>query len=535
MTTAALSPLVASFGGVGLYTQGVDFVLQPATLAMIAVSVLFGMLVGAMPGLTANMGVAVLVPLTFTMEPAAAIACLSGIWLGALYGGTVPAVLINIPGTPGDIMTSLDGYPLSRRGKGGLAIGVGVLSSFVGGVISVGVLVTASPVVAGIAGSFGSVEYFAVTMLGLAVIAAVTGSSVSKGVAAAALGLLAGSVGRDLLSGQPRLTFEQPELLNGLELIAVVVGIFGLAEVFEQVYRRGYRGTARPQVVDRVTDAFRSFWGLKGVVARSSVVGVFTGAVPGAGATIASVVAYGTQKRLSREPERMGKGSLEGVAASDSANNACTGGAMVTMLSLGIPGDAVTAILIGALVVQGVQPGPAMFESDSGLVSAIFLSLLVANLFLLVFGLLGARYLAHVLRLPRGVLLPVIVALCVIGTYALNNSVFDVYVMLFFAVVGFGFARLGVPKAPFVLALILGPMLETNLRRSLQLEDGDTIAFLTTLLSQPISLVLTALTVLALGLPLLRSLAAGRRNAGRPGEGTAQSTPGTSSEADTKG
>lgn len=495
-----------AMGGLDLYTQGLGFVAQPATLLLIAASVLFGMLIGAMPGLTANMGVAVLIPVTFTMGPTEAIACLAGIWLGSVYGGTIPAVLINMPGTPADIMTSLDGYPLTRKGKGGLAIGVGVLSSFFGQMISVVVLMTAAPLVAMVAEGFGSVEYFAVTLLGLSIIAYVGGSSVSKGLIAAALGLLAGTVGRDLLSGHPRFAFEQTELFGGLEFIAVIVGIFGLSEVLEQVYRRGYRSLPAPQARVRVMEAVRALRRLPGVIGRSSIVGVLVGAIPGAGATIASIMAYGLQKRVSKRPQDMGSGSLEGVSAADSANNGSTGGAMVTMLSLGIPGDAVTAMLIGALVVQGVQPGPGLFEGDISLVSGIFISLVVANVFLLFFGLFGARHLAQVLRLPRRVLLPVVAVLCVIGAYAVNTQVFDVYVMLVFALVGFVFSRMGVPKAPFVLALILGPMLETNLRRSLELANNDILTFAGTIGTSPIAAVLVLLTLLIFVLPLLRRL-----------------------------
>ena len=492
--------------GLGLYTEGLSVVFQPYVLLLIAAGVLVGMLVGAMPGLTANMGVAVLLPLTFTMEPHEAIAAMAGIWLGALYGGTIPAVLINMPGTPGDIMTSIDGYPLSQRGEGGLAIGVGVLSSFLGGMISVIVLATASPVIAGFARDFGSYEYFAVTFLGLSVIAYLAGPSLSKGLISAVLGLLAGTVGRDLLSGQPRFTFEMSPLLGGLDFIAVIVGIFGLAEVLEQVYKRKYKDLPRAQMTGRARDALSRIPELKGPIGRSAGIGVLLGAVPGAGATIASVIGYGIQKRLSKKPEQMGKGSLEGVAASDSANNACTGGAMVTMLSLGIPGDGITAMMLGALIIQGVRPGPRMFEGDLRLVSAIFLSLVVANLALLLFGLFGARHFAHVLRVPRRWLLPLIAVLSVIGTYALNNQVFDVYVMLLFSVVGFAFARAGIPKPPLVMALILGPILEENLRRGLQLRGGDAGAALTTLFTRPVSAILMSIGLLMLLLPLMKTI-----------------------------
>ncbi len=492
--------------GLGLYTEGLGLVFQPSALLLILGGVLIGMVVGALPGLTANMGVAVLLPLTFTLEPHQAIAAIAGIWLGSLYGGTIPAVLINMPGTPGDIMTSLDGYPLSQRGKGGLAIGVGVTSSFLGGMISVIALATMAPVIAGFARNFGSYEYFAVTFLGLAVIAYLAGSSLSKGLISAAIGLLAGTVGRDLLSGQPRFTFDTAPLLGGLDFIAVIVGIFGLAEVIEQIYKRRYADLPRAHVTGRIREALREIPGLKGVIGRSSVIGVSIGAIPGAGATIASVISYGIQKRFSRKPEEMGEGSLEGVSASDTANNACTGGAMTTMLSLGIPGDGITAMMLGALVVQGIRPGPGLFEGDISLVSAIFLSMVVANVGLLLIGLFGARHMSHILRVPPKWLLPMIAVLSVIGTYALSNQIFDVYVMLLFAAVGFVFSRTGIPKPPLVMALILGPILEENLRRGLQLQGGDGMATLTMLFTRPVSAVLMSAALLMLLLPVIQAV-----------------------------
>lgn len=498
-----------------LYTAGWSLVLDPQAILLIAAGVLIGLFVGAMPGLTANMGVAVLVPLTFTLPPAAGISALAGIWLGALYGGTIPAVLINMPGTPGDIMTTADGYPMSKRGEGGRAIGIGILSSFSGGMISVLVLATASPLVANVARNFGSAEYFAVAFLGLAVIAAVSGSSLLKGLASALVGLFVGAIGIDLLSGQPRFTFGQAELQGGVNFVAVVIGIFGLAEVLEQVYRRFHLSAARPQPVRKITAAVKDMLPLRWVVARSSVIGVFVGAIPGAGATIASIIAYGAQKSLSKRPDLLGKGSPEGVCASDTANNACTGGALITMLSIGIPGDAVTAVLLGALVIQGIQPGPLLFQNNIDVVSAIFISLVIANIFLLIFGLLAARHFAKILAVPRPVLLPMIVVLCVVGTYALNNVLFDVWVMLFFGLLGFLLSRFGVPKAPLILALILGPILEENLRRVLQLTGGDYWESTGRLFGSPIALPVMLAALAMLALPLIPGL----KRVGRlPGE-----------------
>lgn len=499
-----MTPILASAGSI--YTEGWSLVANPITLLLILAGVVIGMVVGAIPGLTANMSVAVLVPLTFTMGPTNAIGLLAGIWLGALYGGTLPAILINMPGTPADIMTTIDGYPMSRRGEGGRAIGIGVLSSFIGGTFSVLILGIAGPTLASVARNFGSAEYFAVAVLGLSVIAFVSGKSMLKGLASALIGLLASTVGRDLLTGQPRLTFGDVEALGGLDFIAVVVGIFGLSEVIEQVYARQHRITQRPQRIANIWSAVRDVIPLRWVLLRSSVIGTLVGAMPGAGATIASVISYGTQKQVSKNPDEMGKGAPEGVSASDSANNAASGGALLTMLSLGIPGDSLTAILLGALVIQGVQPGPLLFANDSALVSSIFISLLLANVCLLLIGMLGARHFAKVLNVPRTLLYPAITVACIAGTYALNGSNFDVGVMLVFALLGFVFARADIPKAPLVLAVILGPILETNMRRMLQLHDGDVVGSAQTLFTSPVGLPVMVLTLVLFALPGVKSL-----------------------------
>lgn len=488
-----------------IYLDGWGLVFTPTTLLMIFVSVLIGMFVGAIPGLTANMSVAVLVPLTFTMDPAVAISVLAGIWMGALYGGTIPAVLINMPGTPADMMTTLDGYPMSRRGEAGRAIGIGVISSFTAGTFSILILGMFGPALASVARNFGSAEYFAIAVLGLSVIAFVSGKSMSKGLASALIGLLIGIVGRDIMSGQPRLTFGEPQLLGGFEFIAIVVGIFGLSEVLEQIFKRQHTLAPKPQRIKNVLSAFKDVWPLRWVLARSSVIGTLIGVSPGAGPTIASIISYGTQKQLSKNPDQMGKGAPEGIAASDSANNAASGGAMLTMLSLGIPGDALTAILLGALVVHGVQPGPLLFDNEPTLVSAIFISLLLANVGLLLIGLFGARYLARVLDVPKPLLYSVIALACIIGTFAVRGSAFDVLVMMGFAALGFLFSRLDIPKAPLVLAVILGPILEENLRRMLQLNDGDPLAAGQTLVTSPIAAPILVLVLVLFLLPVVRS------------------------------
>jgi putative tricarboxylic transport membrane protein len=493
-----VNTLAASAGS--LYTEGLHLVLSPQPILVIAGGVLIGLFVGAMPGLTANMGVAVLVPLTFTMEPVTGIAAVAGIWFGALYGGTIPAVLLNMPGTPGDIMTSLDGYPMSQRGEGGRAIGIGMISSFLGGMGSVFVLALASPFVAQVARNFGSKEFFAVTFLGLSVIAYVAGDALLKGTASALLGLAIGTVGIDTMSGTARFAFGQPQLLGGVSFIAVIIGIFGLSEVLEQLYGGAHRKKPKTQPVRRISSSFRDISPLKWVIARSSVIGVLVGAIPGAGATIASVLSYGAQKRISKPEDGVGEGSPKGIAASDAANNACTGGAMITMLSLGIPGDAITAILLGALVIHGIQPGPMIFQTNLEFVSGLFISFVIANIFLLVFGLMIGRHFPRLLSAPRKYLLPTVAVLCVAGTFALRSSMFDVWTMLAMGLLGFAFTRAGIPKAPLVLALVLGPILEENLRRMIQLAGNDVSAAFADLLSSPVgaSIFITGLIMFVL-------------------------------------
>ncbi|TQM13300.1 tripartite tricarboxylate transporter permease [Pseudonocardia kunmingensis] len=502
--------LLAAAGS--LYTDGLSLVLNPLTILLIAAGTLLGIMFGAMPGLTANMGVALLVPVTYSMSVTQAIALLIGIYLGALYGGGIPSILMNLPGTPADMMTGIDGYPMTKRGEGGKALGVSTTSSFLGGIGGALVLAVMAPVIASVAGSFRSQEYFAIALLGLTVISYIAGKSLIKGLASGLLGLFIGTIGIDLVSGYPRFTFGQADLLSGAEFVAVVIGVFGVAELLEQVGKARHGKAVIPQKLDRVLPSWSLLNRLKWVIVRSSVTGVVVGAVPGAGATIAGVVSYGQQTRLSKHPERMGTGEPEGVAACEASNNACAGGAMTTMLSLGIPGDSVTAILIGALTLHGVTAGPLLFEEDPSLVSAIFLSLVVANVFLLVFGLAAAKRFAQVVNLPRHILIPVVIVLAVVGTYALRATSFNVFMMLAFGVLGLVMVAFRVPKAPLVLGLILGPLMETNLRRSLTLNDGDLGATVQSFASSPLCLAIFAIAVLLLAAPALQR-ATGRRPA----------------------
>ena len=492
-------------GSFELYTLGWQYINLHMVI-MIFLGTLLGVLIGALPGLTVIMAVSIIVPLTYTMNPTASALMLLGVYCGGNYGGSITACLINIPGTPSAIMTGLDGHPLSKRGNAGLAIGTATVSSFLGGVFSVLVLAIASPLLASIAIKFRSLEIFGVALFGISVIAYVSPGSTLKGIMAGLVGLLIATMGFDPTIGIPRFSFGSVNLLGGVDFISAMIGLFGMSEMLSAI-EKTKREREIAFVQEKVTgtwDAFKYLRKLKGVIMRSSLIGVIICAIPGAGGTIASIAAYGVQKQFSKHGNLMGKGSLEGVAAPEAANNACTGGAMTPLLALGIPGDAVTAILIGAFIIHGIVPGPMMYTTNPEMVSAIFIGLLIANVFILCIGLPGARHISKVLKIPTEILNALIIALCVIGTYAVRNSLFDTGVMLVFGIVGYFMSKGGVPKAPVVLALVLGPLMEENLRRWARLADGDYYnAIMNAVLTNPVTLIMLLATLAVLAAPLL--------------------------------
>ncbi|MGI6038377.1 MAG: tripartite tricarboxylate transporter permease [Limnochordia bacterium] len=492
-------------GFLDLYLLGWGHVLQPATLFFMAAGVFLGIMFGAMPGLTANMGVAILVPFTYTMPPITAILTLCSVYIGAVYGGSVSAALINIPGTPAALMTTMDAYPMSQRGEAGKALGLATTASFLGGLISVILLALFAPGIAKVAAKFRSQEYFAVAFLGLSVVAYVSGENLVRGIVSALWGLFVACIGVDLATGYLRFTMGMPNLITGVEFVPLLIGLFGLSEIFEQVVSGGYLKTT-VQRLDRVLPSLSQFVTHFWTVIRSAVIGVFIGAVPGAGATIAAIVAYGQQKRFSKEPEKLGTGAADGIIAPETANNACTGGAMMTMLSLGIPGDSVTAILIGALILHGIRPGPLLFRQEPELVSSIFIGMFLANIMMFIIGISCAKIFARLISLSKGILLPTVVVLASLGAYAIRNNPFDIGVMLVFGFLGFFMTRLRIPKAPLVLGVILGPMMEENLRRAIQLNKGNLLSTINSFLQSPISVIILGASLLILFLPLLQQI-----------------------------
>ena len=479
--------------------EGAALVFQPFPLLLIVLGVLIGIAMGSIPGMTATMTVAVLVSFTFGMSPTEGMMLLLGIYGGALYAGSIPAILIRTPGTPSAAATIFDGFPLSQQGEAGRAIGIATVASFVGGATSVVLITLISPEIADIALRFRSPEYFALAFFGLTIIASVSGDSIRKGMISGLLGMLIATIGIDPVQGFPRFAFGYTSLTAGIQFIAVMIGLFGLAEAFKR-YKEGIDSIDAEQKVGNLLPSRSDLNKIKNTTVGSSIIGTFIGAIPGAGGDIASFVTYNETKRWAKKATPpFGEGNVRGVAAAESGNNASTGGALVPTLTLGIPGDSVTAILIGALLVHGIRPGPALFEEERGLVFSIFVGFFVVYVVILIAGLLGAHLWVRILNFPAMYLWPAIIVLCVVGSFALRGGIFDVWAMVLAGLLGFIMRMDGYPLAPMVLGLILGPIAEQNLRRSLELSDGS----LDIIYTSPIAMTILVLSVISLFTPLI--------------------------------
>ncbi len=450
---------------------------------------------GATPGLTATMAVALIVPISFYLEPNAGLALIIGVSFTAIFAGDIPATYLRIPGTPASAAATLDGNEMAKQGRGGLALVIDLICSCLGGLIGVGILMLIARPLARLALHFSDFEYFWLGVLGLSLSALVSRGSTLRGLIAAALGILISTVGMDVVSGVPRYTWGSFELLEGLNFIPVMIGLFGFAEVLRNV--TASREMAAPanqaQQAGTTRTAIRQIWKHKWLVLRSAVLGTGIGALPGAGADIAAWGAYGLAKVTSRAPDKLGTGSYEGVIAPTSANNGAVAGAWIPALVFGIPGDAVTAIVLGAMMMYNITPGPRLFEAGTQ-VQAIFLIALITQFLLLPAGLLGIRAFDWILRLPRRLVLTAVMVFSVVGSFAIRNSVFDVYVMFAFGLIGFFLEAKKVPLAPVILGLILGDLIEKKLRAGLISSSGD----LTPLFTRPICAALVGLLVVAL-------------------------------------
>lgn len=481
-----------------LLLEGFINLLNWKVILFLVFGTVLGIAIGSLPGLTSTMGVALMLPLTFGMDPVTGILLLIGVYFGSVYGGSITAILINTPGTPASAATVMDGYPLSQKGMAQKALTVSILSCSIGGAISVLVLIFVAPHLANFALKFSAPESFALALFGLSIVSSIAGSSIVKGLMAGVLGLLVATIGMDPIGGFPRFTFEVTELSTGINFIPVMIGLFAASEAFKSIEDM-FSVENIKVIVEKAKLKWTEFKGIIGTLLRSAGIGTFIGMVPGAGADIAAFVAYNEAKRFAKNKEEFGKGDLRGVAAPEAAGNSVTGGAMIPLLTLGIPGDAVTAVLLGALMVQGLQPGPMLFEANGPLVYTLFVGMLLANILMLVFGLVGIRLFIKVLHIPKAILTPIIIVLCVVGAYALNNSYFDVLVMFVAGVVGYFMKRAGIPASPIILGLILGPMMESNLRRALVMSQGDLSIFYT----RPITLVLIILAFITLFSPIV--------------------------------
>ncbi len=476
-----------------LLLQGFGSILQLKALAMVFLGVTGGIMIGSLPGLTATMGVALLVPFTFGLPINQSMGMLLGIFSGAIYGGSISAILIRTPGTPAAAATLLDGYPLSQRGEAGRALSMSVFSSFIGGFTGALIMTFLSPQISKVALKFGAPEYFALAVFGLSIIISVSGNSIIKGLMAGVFGLLISTIGLDPISGYPRFTFGSMDLFEGPAFIPTLIGLFALSEIFkgvENIITQGKVESNITQILPRLSDIKKSWK----VILKSSIMGTFIGSIPGAGSDIAAFVGYSEAKRTSKYPEKFGTGVIEGVAAAESANNACTGGAMIPLLSLGVPGDAVTAVLLGAFIIQGLRPGPLLYRDHMDVVYGVFAAMMVANVAMFIVGTLGVKFFSKIISVDRNVLIPVIFLLSIVGSYSMRNSLFDVWVAIIFGIIGYFMQRYDFPASPILLALILGPMAESNLRRALVVSKGDFIEIIT----RPISATLLALAIISI-------------------------------------
>ncbi|MCR9237077.1 MAG: tripartite tricarboxylate transporter permease [Alphaproteobacteria bacterium] len=455
-------------------------VLSLGTTLFIGLGVLLGIVVGAIPGLTATMLIALSLPFTFSMDPIPAISMLVGMYVGGVSGSLITAIILRMPGTPASVITTLDGYPMAQRGEAGKALALAIWASFFGGLISWVFLVLLSEPLSRMAVRFSKFDYFALVAMALLLIVFLSKGNMLRGLISGALGILAATPGSDPISGSFRFTFGIQWLENGFPLLAVLIGLFAGNQILQEVQGLSRRAKDRPNTNARMSLNPRALIRHWINILRSSVLGTWIGVLPGVGANVGSAFAYSVARSFSRKPDDFGKGSEEGLVASESANNATVGGALVPLVALGIPGSVVDAILLGGLVIHGVQPGPFLFRNDPGMVYAIFNAAFIGNVIMLLAMLVLTRHIAKIAMIPKEYLLPPLVIMCVVGTFAISNAWSTVLVMLLFSFVGFGLERSGYALAPFVIGFILAPIAEENLRSATMFTDGAIMPLLLT-------------------------------------------------------
>jgi putative tricarboxylic transport membrane protein len=486
----------------GYLISGFAVAAQPINLALVFLGCLLGTVIGVLPGIGPAAAIALLLPLTYGIEPTSALIMLCGIYYGAMYGGSTTSILINTPGESSSVMTALDGYAMARNGRAGAALAISAIASFIAGTISVVLLSLLAVPLAGFALRFGPAEYFTLMLFAMTSVAALTGPSLAKGLLSMFLGLMFATIGIDLQSGQQRFTFDLPELQDGIGFIVVVVGLFAIAEVFcglEDLLK------GRSEII-RLSGTLwltREEWRRSMMpILRGTGIGFFKGVLPGAGATIATILSYSVERLLSRDKAKFGTGMIEGVAGPEAANNASSGGAMVPLLTLGVPGSGSTAVLLAAFIMYGLQPGPLLFEKRPDLVWGLIASMYIGNLVLLVLNLPLVGVFVRLLYIPIGLLLPMVVSISAIGIFAVNGNIFELYLALAFGVIGYLFRKLTIPVAPLVLSLVLGGMMEQSFRQAMTISGADPGVFV----RSPICIALLAASAIALSVPFIAPL-----------------------------
>jgi putative tricarboxylic transport membrane protein len=455
---------------------GFSVAMAPLNFLYCFIGVLIGTLVGVLPGLGPTAAMSLLLPATFHTTPVASIIMLAGIYYGAMYGGSTTSILVNIPGEAASVMTCLDGYQMARQGRAGPALGISAFGSFIAGTIGImGLILIAVPLV-DFALKFGPPEYFSLMILGLVILTFLTSASMIRALMMAAFGLILGTVGIDNLSGVSRFSFNIPELLDGFGIIPIVMGLFGISEVMLNIEMKVKKDVFTGKIkglLPTLEDWRRSIW----AILRGTVIGFVLGILPGGGAIIASFASYAIEKRVSRHPETFGKGAIEGVAAPEAANNSAAQGAFIPLLTLGIPSNVVMALLLGALMIHGVTPGPLLVSQHPEIFWGVIASMYIGNIMLLILNLPLIGMWVQIVRVPYSLLAPVIILFCLVGSYSINNSTMDVLIMLVFGAIGYLMKKVSLESAPMVLAFVLGPMLETNLRQALIKSKGSFLVF----------------------------------------------------------
>jgi len=457
---------------------GFSVAATPLNLLYCFLGTVAGTIIGALPGIGPSAGCAILLPLTFGMGPTSAMILMAGIYCGAMYGGTITSVLINVPGESSSVMTTLDGYQMALQGRAGAALGIAAFGSFIAGTLSVVFLMLLAFPMVKLALTFGPPEYFGLMLMGFATISTLSGESVLKSIMMTFFGLLVSTPGLDSFSGHPRLTFDFPELLGGIDFLVVAVGVFGIGEVLFTA--------ERTLTLEFVTTKIKGIWPTKEdwrlswkPIARGTIIGFLISALPGAGATIASFMSYAAEKKLSKHPEKFGKGAIEGVAGPESANNSSTGGAMIHLLTLGLPGGGTTAVMLGALMMFGMQPGPLLFQKNPEFVWGLIASMYIGNIMLLIMNVSCIPLFIKILKIPYAMMMPLIIIFSTVGVYSVEGSIFDVGVLFCFGILGYLMKKFDLPPAPLVLSVVLGPLVERSLRQSLTMSLGSPDIFYT--------------------------------------------------------